>query len=249
MLTYEDPFTLSSLYHLNSEPWNNLEAYDDPHSQAAEFKAVGAREDAIALPAAERSRLDELIGGRVSCREFSGAPVGMREVALLLDSAYGVIKLRTFGGGRRVFGRAAPSAGGLYPLEFYLLADRVEGVPRGLYHFHARDRVLEPLGTSPTIGELLPDLMQQRYLEKAAALVFLAAVFPRTQRKYGARGYRYILLEAGHAAQNFCLRAVELKLATLCVGGYTDSRINALLRLDTQREGVVYALAVGHARS
>jgi hypothetical protein len=30
MLPAEDPYSLALLYHVNSEPWLNLEAYDDP---------------------------------------------------------------------------------------------------------------------------------------------------------------------------------------------------------------------------
>lgn len=247
MLPYEDATSLASLFHLNTEPWNNFAAYDDPHSHIVEYKSVGAREDAIALPPAEGSPLGELIAARTSCREFAVRDLELRHLASVLDAAYGVTGLRDFPGGRRVFGRAVPSAGGLYPLELYVLADQVAGLPRGLYHFHARDRVLEPLFTDSSIAGLLPDLMYQKYIEGASALIFMDAVFGRTQSKYGARGYRYILLEAGHAAQNICLRAVELGLATLCIGGYSDGRINALLKLDGQREGVVYGVALGYA--
>ena len=60
----------------------------------------------------------------------------------------------------------------------------------------------------------------------------MAAVFGRNQKKYGPRGYRYTLLEAGHSAQNVCLRAIELGLGTLCMGGFEDSRLNRVLGLE-----------------
>ena len=71
------------------------------------------------------------------------------------------------------------------------------------------------------------------------------AVFLRTQKKYGPRGYRYILLEAGHVAQNLCVRATELGLATLCAGGFLDSALNELLGLQPKHEGIVYTVAAG----
>lgn len=248
MLPYKDAYSLASLFHLNSEPWNNVTAYDDPHSHKAEFKSMGPREDAIALPLAQESPLFGLIAGRTSCREFAGRNIEMQQLANVLDAAYGVTGLRELPGGRRVFARAVPSAGGLYPLELYVLADHVTGLTKGLYHFHPGDRVLEPLSIGLSIDRLLPDLMHQQCLNGASLLIFLSAVFSRTQRKYGSRGYRYILLEAGHAAQNICLRAVELGLTTLCVGGYADRRINTLLELDERDEGVVYAVAVGYKK-
>ena len=71
-------------------------------------------------------------------------------------------------------------------------------------------------------------------------------MFGRSQKKYGTRGYRYVLLEAGHSAQNVCLRAAELGLGSLCMGGFEDARLNRMLGLEPAREGVVYAVAVGH---
>ena len=84
-------------------------------------------------------------------------------------------------------------------------------------------------------------------MRDANLVIVLAAVFTRSQKKYGPRGYRYTLLEAGHAGQNICLRAAELGLSTLCMGGFVDSALNALIGLDVPREGAVYTLAAGYA--
>jgi SagB-type dehydrogenase family enzyme len=78
--------------------------------------------------------------------------------------------------------------------------------------------------------------------------LFLTAVFERTMSRYGPRGYRYVLLEAGHVAQNLCLVATELELGTLCLGGFRDAAINELLGLDPRGEGAVYAVAIGQPK-
>jgi SagB-type dehydrogenase family enzyme len=85
------------------------------------------------------------------------------------------------------------------------------------------------------------------FIQDANVLFFLVGVFAWTQTKYGPRGYRFILLEAGHAAQNICLAATQTGLASLCIGGYLDSKLNRILRLDPVEEGVVYAVAAGYA--
>jgi SagB-type dehydrogenase family enzyme len=77
-------------------------------------------------------------------------------------------------------------------------------------------------------------------------VIVLSANFGRTLKKYGARGYRYVLLEAGHVAQNICLTAAELGLGSLCVGGYRDRGLNHALGLDGQHEAVVYCIGVGY---
>jgi nitroreductase len=43
------------------------------------------------------------------------------------------------------------------------------------------------------------------------------------------------------------VRAAELGLATLCIGGFVDSRVNELLGLDPARAGVLYMAGAGHA--
>jgi SagB-type dehydrogenase family enzyme len=83
------------------------------------------------------------------------------------------------------------------------------------------------------------------FIEDANAFVALTAPFERTQRKYGPRGYRYLLLEAGHVAQNLCLAAGRRGLATLCIGGFVDSILNAELGLDPRVAGVLYGVGVG----
>jgi SagB-type dehydrogenase family enzyme len=246
MLHYEDAYTLASLFHLNSEPWNNQAAYDDPHARNQVFKSIGSREDAIDLPVSATSPLMKLVAERASCREFAAADIGLSDLAAILDAGYGITALCKIAGGFRKFNRAVPSAGGRYPIELYVISNHVAGVRRGLYHFNVRDRVLEPLHDPSSIADFVPDLMGQHYVGNASAMIFMAAVFPRTLDKYGPRGYRYILLEAGHVAQNICLRAIELGFATLCVGGFSDHKVNARLRLG-QGEGAVYSIAVGHS--
>jgi SagB-type dehydrogenase family enzyme len=245
MLPYEDAFSLSLLFHWNSEPWNNIVAYNDPRAHM-EFKSVGAAQDALALPDPQTSPFLELIAKRQSCRDFAPVPIKLDELATVLDAGYGLTGLRKWENGRRTLGRPVPSAGGLYPLELYVVCSRVEGVVQGIHHFNARDRTLELVSRPCSIDEIVPDLMHQRFLAPVSALCLLSAVMPRTLRKYGARGYRYVLMEAGHAAQNICLRATEIGLATLCVGGFTDQKINRRLALDGASEALLYGVAVGH---
>jgi len=246
MLAYEDPFSLSLFYHWNSEPWNNEEAYSDPHAHM-EFKSVGPPENAVLLPKAESSHLTELIAKRQSCREFAPEPIRLSELASVLEAGYGLLGLRKWPNGYRTLGRPVPSAGGLYPLEVYVFSNRVEGLPPGIHHFNARDHSLEALSGPCSLAEVVPELMHQGFLEPASALCLLAGVFPRTLRKYGSRGYRYILIEAGHVAQNMCLRATEMGLATLCVGGFTDHKINRRLQLDGSAEAALYGVALGRS--
>jgi SagB-type dehydrogenase family enzyme len=89
------------------------------------------------------------------------------------------------------------------------------------------------LSTYPEIGS------------SCAALVLVAAIFGRTRFKYGLRGYRFALLEAGHVAQNVLLAATALGLAAVPLGAFYDRRTDTFLALDGVNESTLYAIAVG----
>ena len=81
-------------------------------------------------------------------------------------------------------------------------------------------------------------------LDPASALLITAS-FSRARSKYGIRGYRNVLLEAGHAAQNVLLAAAALGVAACPVGGFVDEGLNSLLALDGVGRAVVYLLRLG----
>ena len=74
----------------------------------------------------------------------------------------------------------------------------------------------------------------------------MTAMFDRNTIKYGVRGYRHIMQEAGHLGQNFYLAGSLLDLSTCAVGGYADDRLNLLLGVDGIKETVVYIFAAGN---
>jgi SagB-type dehydrogenase family enzyme len=72
-------------------------------------------------------------------------------------------------------------------------------------------------------------------------------VFWRSRFKYGLRGYRFVLLEAGHAAQNALLAAAALALAAVPLGGFYDRRVDELIEADGVDESALYLVCVGPA--
>jgi SagB-type dehydrogenase family enzyme len=69
----------------------------------------------------------------------------------------------------------------------------------------------------------------------------------RTKFKYGERSYRFVLLEAGHIAQNILLAATGVGAAALPVGGFQDDCINELVGLDGCEDMTLYLILVGMA--
>jgi SagB-type dehydrogenase family enzyme len=81
------------------------------------------------------------------------------------------------------------------------------------------------------------------YKEKVGHLI-IAATFGRTRFKYGTRGYRFALLEAGHVAQSVVMLSEAQGMLSACLGGYYDDKIDVMLRLDGINETSVYILAL-----
>ena len=248
MLRFDDPTSLSLLFHLNSEPWLNDAAYREG-GDATPVEGPAAVGPAIALPVVPPSPLDGLLQRRRSTRSFLPVPLALSELAAVLQAAYGVVEVDRADAGGVTQRRSVPSAGALFPLDVYVFLRRVEGLEPGLYRYDGETASLDLLRAGDQFETLQPTLYTSPLMEDANVVLALAATFGRTQAKYGPRGYRYILLEAGHVGQNVCLRAVELGLSSLCMGGFADSRLNQVLELDPRRAGVVYAVAIGRAAS
>lgn len=247
ILPLKDGETLSQLFHINSEPWANAEAYREAADYEVHYKEV-ASDEVVTLPTPEASWLLGLLSARSSCREYQLRSMALETLSTILKCAYGIIRTAPMPKIGGAFYRTVPSAGGLFPLEVYALAREVSGMTDGIYHYNVRSHSLELLREGSWFAELDQAMVSAPFIFNANLIFFVSAVFKRSQKKYGPRGYRYILLEAGHIAQNLCLVAAEHKLASLCMGGYTDHLLNRFLGFDGIKEGVVYSVAVGYAK-
>lgn len=179
------------------------------------------------------------LGARRTVREFADAPLSLAEVSRLLWAAQG----ENDPSGRRT----APSAGATYPLETVLVAGNVEGLEPGVYRYRPRGHELERISGGDPRARIAALAAAQDWIAEAAALVVLGAVAARTTAKYDTRGHRYVLLEAGHAAQNVLLQAAALGLAAAVVGAFDDDVLKATVGLARDEEPL-YMVTVGRRR-
>lgn len=144
--------------------------------------------------------------------------------------------------------RTAPSAGALHPIELYVAAGRVDGIPAGLYHVDVRGQALEPLRHASVPSDLVLAALGQGFVGTAPAVLVLTGYFQRTRWKYHARHYRYVCWEAGHIAQNVYLAAEAAGLAACVVGAFLDGVLNDALGIDGRTEAALGLVAVGARR-
>ena len=187
--------------------------------------------DVISLPKPRAEgplSLERSLLARRSVRSYSRAALSLEDVSQLLWAAQGI----TGRGGYRT----APSAGALYPLETFLCAGRVEGLPAGVYKYRPQAHDLLRLAEGDLRGKLAEAALGQTWIREAPATVALAAVFRRVTGRYQQRGVRYAWMEAGHAAQNVLLQAVALGLGAVPVGAFDDRSVQRLLRMASEEE-------------
>jgi SagB-type dehydrogenase family enzyme len=201
----------------------------------------------IKLPAANGSArtLETCLEGRRSRRTFTTTPLSLQEVANVLGAARA---RKTVHGeeGVTLGLRAYPSAGGLYPIETYVALLGVEGMASCCAHYDPFAHELQIIDEA---------LTAERFLEALGAGdpplanmgIFPCALFERSYTKYGERGHRFAMLEAGMLGFVYDLAATDGDLATLHWGGFYDDDIHVLFGLDGVRETVVDCLLIGNA--
>ena len=203
----------------------------------------------VPLPSPElptNSEFLRVLFARRTRRDFSRRRLPLESLAHLLRLTWGVTKYAESDLVGSVPLKTSPSAGACHPIEVYVAAVRVQGLPQGLYHYASDRHRLECVRRVAMKRRVLRYLCGQWWFADAAATMLMTAVFPRTSWKYRfPRAYRTVLLDAGHLCQTFCLTAVWLGLAPFCTMAFADSLIERDIGIDGITESALYAAGVG----
>ena len=205
---------------------------------------------AIALPPPVLERgmdLGAAIGNRRSARMMTPDTLGMEDLSSLLFAAYGINRRNDGTNFPRPF-RTVPSGGALYPLEIYVHTTRLTDGPCGLLHYDPEQHTIRQVDADRT-DALAAALVEPDNVRNATALFIITALFDRSVFKYGNRGYRFILLEAGHVAQNLNLMAASLGRPMLNIGGFRDREVDRVLELNGLGHSTLYLSALSAAEA
>jgi SagB-type dehydrogenase family enzyme len=201
----------------------------------------------IELPrAATDGEFPQVLLARRTWRQFARQPADLKSLATILGLTFGVQRWAELPRIGKVALKTSPSGGARHPIECYVLALRIKGLGRGLYHYRPDRHVLEQLTSGATPHQVSRYLPGQGWYGDASGLVLMTAVFARTQWRYPfARAYRVVLAESGHLAQTFCLVASWLGLAPFCTMALADSAIERDLGIDGAAESILYVAGFG----
>jgi SagB-type dehydrogenase family enzyme len=197
-------------------------------------------------PQAELGTLAAALAARKSVRSFAGS-LSLQELSSLLHHTLRVNRqaVSNIAPHVKLAFRPYPSPGGLYPTEFYLYLNQVDGVAPCITHYDARAHCLRILKEQDGQAFARAEVQSGEAGIQAPVALVMTSLPQRATAKYGSRGYRMALLEAGHAAQNLCLAAQGLGLAALMYGAYYDDELAAQLDIDGVTETVVSVMLLG----
>lgn len=212
-------------------------------SEALDFRKRFPRLPFVSLPRAGEGTmtLARALQERQSIRRFdTSAKLPLHVLGAVLDRA-----VRAHAAGTDEVHRPYPSAGARYPVEVYVLARAVEGLTAGVYYYDAYEHGCVTLleGGTDNLGACFCDVG----VSDARAVVVLSAAVYRPCLKYGGRGYRYALLEAGAVAQCVDLACREHGIGAYWLGGFADRLLHELLDVswELEMEAPVLAIALG----
>jgi len=180
--------------------------------------------------------LNEVLHSRSSKRVNSNKSLNLKELSTILRNAVSFKKNNT--NEINIARRMYPSAGARFPLECYLISLNVEGLENGLYHYELREDSLAQIMDN-AVEDHVKGIFGHDFSQSKAILVITSAM-ERNTIKYGERGYRFALIEAGHVMQNICLLCTSLNIPITPVGGFADMKLTRLLELDDTDEIPIY---------
>lgn len=187
---------------------------------------------------------------RKSTRVYSSQNVSFDKLSGLLKAAYGITRIEfieSAGILYKVPHRTIPSGGGLSPLEVYVLTlINIEPLRKGLYCFNKEKEYLTLVKKGDFRNKLKEMLFEvNEAINTASLFLVITANFFRECEKYSNRGYRHILLEAGHLAQNVYLYCIDQNLDTVELSAFWDEELAKFLEIDTRKEAPIILLAIG----
>lgn len=183
----------------------------------------------------QKDILSKIFKSRISTRKFKDKPLDKKCLDYLFQS------FSSLKDGRRML----PSAGARYPIEVYALVYNVKDLKNAIYYYNQDRHSLSFVNAIETWDET--SHIYNLAIEGNPAIVFIFVGFlDRVAKKYGERGGRFLLIEAGHYAQNLGLSIGTAKLGGVEIGGIMDDDMKILLGLKSTEAKILLGFAVGN---
>ena len=178
--------------------------------------------------------------------QASGGPEPtLTTLTQLLYHCAGVTRVGHFRLAGEVHFRAAASAGGLYPVETYVVCRDIDGLEAGVYHFGPDTFHLTRLRQGDYRAHLASAAGGDPRIATSPLSVIFTMVFWRSSWKYRSRGYRYCFWDNGTVASNLLSGAGASGLPARVVNSFVDQQVDHLLGIDGVGEASTCIVSLG----
>jgi len=175
--------------------------------------------------------LEKTIKDRRTIRSFTSRHLTLEQLSQLIWAAQGITA-------DRGHLRAAASGGALYPIDLYAVVGQngVEGIEAGVYHYEPKGHSLSLVTEGDLRNEVARASLSQMWMAKPPLSLVITAEYDRINIKYGTRGVRYAMIEAGHVGQNIFLQSEALGLGAGIVGAFDDKDVIRVMGIPRSHE-------------
>jgi SagB-type dehydrogenase family enzyme len=219
---------------------------------------LGKPEPPIELPVPDGAKITKLPNPRriklpdISVREaierweppgfFARSSISLKEFSFLLWCTQGFRKIVA----EHIVLRNTPSSGSRYPIETYFVAGEVEGLETGLYRYIPSTHSIVTLREDSDLPFAMGTASMNFKVVTRSAVTFLWVATPyRSTWALGNRGYRSVLIEAGHTCQALMMAAGCIGCDVLPIDLFHDEMMIQLADLDPETQWPVYVGSVG----
>ena len=176
---------------------------------------------------------EEALTKRRSVRLLANKPLESEQISQLAWAGQGIIEKQ-----RGL--RTAPSAGETYPIELYFATEE------GLFVYRPAEHSLAQTSDRDIRGSLATAASMQEFVGTAGCDIIITGSVRNLTSQFRNKARTFMLLEAGHVAQNILLQAACLDLGSVPVGSFTSAKeVSRACRLPAGIEPI-YIICVGH---
>jgi len=175
--------------------------------------------------------LEKTIKVRRTIRSFTSQQLTLEQFTQLLWAAYGITE-------NRGYKRAVASGGACYPMDIYAIVgeDGVKGMDAGIHYYDPLDHRVLLILKGDLRKEVARASLGQMWMAKPPVSLVICAEYARITSRYGERGVRYAMIEAGHIGQNIFLQAEALGLGAGIVGAFQDEAVIQVMGIPPSHE-------------
>jgi len=194
---------------------------------------------------------------RISRRKYTDKAMSLSELAFLLWCTQGVkkviggyVKHLKDGSGRNYL-RPIAVGGSVNSYETYLAINNVSGIEKGIWQYLPLSHQIVFLKSVENLPVRMADtftnpVANQSYTAKAAVVFFRACIPYRGEWRYNETAHKGMLLDLGHISHQLYLATEALGCGCCAIGGYYQSKADALIGVDGNDEFTVLCASVGH---